>query len=98
MTSYDQACWLCGGATLDHCHIMQIHDNPSDLRLSLYADVDFGSASDMKSTSSIICSAFVVQQAIKSFLLNLYRFLRLFFMRLFRYLRFARSSSSTKWC
>ena len=38
-------------ATLDHCHIMRIHDKPSDLRLSLYADADFGSAPDMKSTS-----------------------------------------------
>ena len=38
-------------ATLDHCHIMRIHDKPAGLRLSLYADADFGSAPDMKSTS-----------------------------------------------
>ena len=36
-------------ATLDHCHchIMRIHDKPSDLRLCLYADADFGSAPDI---------------------------------------------------
>ena len=38
-------------ATLDHCHIMRIHDKPADLRFSLYGDADFGSAPDMKSTS-----------------------------------------------
>jgi len=41
-------------ATLDHCHIMRIHDKPSDLRLSLYAGADFGSAPDMKSTSGYL--------------------------------------------
>jgi len=41
-------------ATLDHCSIMRIHDKPSDLRLSLYADADFGSAPDMKSTSGYL--------------------------------------------
>ena len=34
-------------ATLDHSHVMQIHDQPSDLSLSLYADADFGSAPDV---------------------------------------------------
>ena len=106
------ACYVA--ATLDHCYIMQIHDNPSDLRLSLYADVGFGSAPVMKSTSgclltlgglqsfAYICFTFVVQQATKLFPnqlrnLHLYRFLLLLFMRLFRSVRFARSSSSTKW-
>ena len=41
-------------ATLDYCHIMRIHDKPSDLRLSLYADAHFGSAPDMKSTSGYL--------------------------------------------
>ena len=41
-------------ATLDHCHVMQIHDSPSELRLWLYADADFGSAPDMKSTSGYL--------------------------------------------
>ena len=41
-------------ATLDRCHIMRIHDKPSDLRWSLYADADFGSAPDMKSTSGYL--------------------------------------------
>ena len=56
-------------ATLDHCHVMRVLDKPSDLRLSLYADADFGSAPDMKSTSAyllalwrstIICFDFMV--------------------------------------
>ena len=38
-------------ATLDHCHIMQDQDSPSEVRLSLYANVNFRSAPDMKSTS-----------------------------------------------
>ena len=33
---------------------MQIHDQPFDLRLSLYADADFGSAPDMRSTSGYV--------------------------------------------
>ena len=41
-------------ATLDHSHVMQIHDQPSDLSLSLYADADFGSAPDMRSTSGYL--------------------------------------------
>ena len=41
-------------ATLDHCPIMRIHDKPSDLRLSLYAGADFGSAPDMKSSSGYL--------------------------------------------
>ena len=41
-------------ATLDHCHVMRVLDKPSDLRLSLYADADFGSAPDMRSTSGYL--------------------------------------------
>ena len=41
-------------ATLDHCHIMRVLDKPSDLRLSVYADADFGSAPDMRSTSGYL--------------------------------------------
>ena len=52
--------------------------------------------------SSIICITSVVQQATMScFHINygsLYRFQRLLVMRLFRCLRFARRSSSMKWC
>ena len=41
-------------ATLDHSPVMQIHDQSSDLSLSLYADADFGSAPDMRSTSGYL--------------------------------------------
>ena len=41
-------------ATLDHSHVMQIHDRPSDLRPSLYADAEFGSIPGMRSTSGYL--------------------------------------------
>ena len=41
-------------ATLTHSHVMQVHDQPSGLSLSLYADADFGSAPDMRSTSGYL--------------------------------------------
>ena len=41
-------------ATLDYAHIMCIKDPPAKLWLSLYVDSDFGSSSDMKSTSGFV--------------------------------------------
>ena len=48
-------------ATLDHCHIMQVQDGPSEVSLFLYADVNFRSAPDMKSTSGYFLTLEVPQ-------------------------------------
>ena len=97
-------------ATLDHCHIMQVHGSPSDSRPSLYDDVDIGSAPDMKSTSGCLLTlegpgSCALRAASNKELfpdqlrkLNMYSFQLLFSMRLFQCMRFARSSSSIKWC
>ena len=41
-------------ATAGYSHVMKIRDEPSSLWLSLYADADFGSGPDMKSTSGYV--------------------------------------------
>ena len=41
-------------ATLHHSHVMHIRDPPSQLQLSLYADADFASGPDLKSTSGFV--------------------------------------------
>lgn len=41
-------------ATLHHCHVMRVHDKPSQLHLSLYADADFASEPDVESTSGFV--------------------------------------------
>ena len=41
-------------ATVDYAHVMRINDPPAKLWLSLYADSDFGSSPDMKSTSGFV--------------------------------------------
>jgi hypothetical protein len=90
-------------ATLDHCPIMRIHDKPSDLRLSLYAGADFGSAPDMKSTSGYLLAL----DGPQSFALILWcskrrcavsRFRHHFSLRQFCCSKFASSSSFLRLC
>ena len=41
-------------STLYRCHVMRVKDPPSQLHLSLYADADFASGPDVKSTSGFV--------------------------------------------